>query len=45
MIFSSATLFDYTRTDAPQPPKVVMSYGMGLDSSFMVTLHCCRRGP
>ena len=24
---------------------VVMSYGMGVDSTVMVTLHCCRRGP
>jgi hypothetical protein len=23
----------------------VMSYGMGVDSTVMVTLHCCRRGP
>ena len=26
-------------------PAVVMSYGMGVDSTVMVTLHCCRRGP
>ena len=24
---------------------VVMSYGMGVDSTVMVTLLCCRRGP
>lgn len=26
-------------------PSVVLSFGLGLDSTFMVTLHCCRRGP
>ncbi len=26
-------------------PTVCVSFGMGLDSSVMVTLHCCRRGP
>lgn len=36
MTFSSATLFDYNPSDAPQPPKVVMSYGMGLDSSSLL---------
>lgn len=28
-----------------RPPSVVASFGLGLDSSVMVTLHCCRRGP
>lgn len=36
MTVSSATLFDYTRTDTPRPPKVVMSYGMGLDSALLL---------
>lgn len=45
MTLADAALFDYTSTDDAQPPAVVMSNGMGLDSSFMVTLHCCRRGP
>lgn len=31
--------------DAEPAPKVCVSFGMGLDSSVMVTLHCCRRGP
>jgi hypothetical protein len=26
-------------------PSMVLSYGMGADSTVMVTLHCCRRGP
>lgn len=31
--------------DNANPPSVVMSFGLGLDSTVMVTLHCCRRGP
>ncbi|UUV32200.1 hypothetical protein NQK81_01760 [Amycolatopsis roodepoortensis] len=27
------------------PPRVVLGFGLGVDSSVMVTLHCCRRGP
>lgn len=36
MTVGSAKLFDYTRTDTPRPPKVVISYGMGLDSSSLL---------
>jgi len=34
---------------APQMPAAVpseiLSWGLGADSTVMVTLHCCRRGP
>lgn len=26
-------------------PRHVLSWGLGADSTVMVTLHCCRRGP
>lgn len=31
--------------EGERTPTVCVSFGMGLDSSVMVTLHCCRRGP
>lgn len=36
------SLFNHTHA---HHPRHVLSYGLGLDSTVMVTLHCCRRGP
>ena len=39
-----ASLFS-ADTSTRRHPRHVLSYGLGLDSTVMVTLHCCRRGP
>ncbi len=36
MTLAHAALFDYAHTDTARPPTVVMSYGMGLDSSSLL---------
>lgn len=43
MSASPAPLPGFGETDCGTT--VVMSYGMGVDSTVMVTLLCCRRGP
>ncbi|UHJ58773.1 hypothetical protein LT337_32230 (plasmid) [Mycolicibacterium fortuitum] len=36
MTLADAALFGYASTDNARPPAVVMSYGMGLDSSSLL---------
>lgn len=43
-LFAGETLLGENAT-LPTSPSHVLSYGLGVDSTVMVTLLCCRRGP